>query len=186
MTSLFEMGGIGLPRPMGHNFLWHVAKCEPERPSGDIFKTDYRLLQCIPMATCSMVAAGVASLISLAISSILNKFNLTERELNTYRSRNHVNRPAHTFLSQLFSFPPDDEFHSICLFSTACAIVTQYTPCSINARCIATPEWFCNNRHAGNQGPRNLWQTVYNLHIPYLGLYRMARRLGLHRTCRRL
>lgn len=167
MTSLFEMGGIRQPRPIGHNPLWCMAKVETERTYGALFIAEYRLVQAQTRDNSAMILAGVVALISLSISSLLNKFNLTGRELNTYRSHVHQHRPAHVFLEMLFSPHPNDPFYSIRLFSTACAIVSQFTPVSINARVIATPDWCCNNSHAGNQGPTRMWQFLYGLAIPY-------------------
>lgn len=169
MTSLFETGGIFLPRPIGNNFLWTILLLDKKnRPNIDLYLHDYECLSRASLLHRIFIGAGVAALLSLSVSSIFNKFNLTGRELNSYKSTAPGARRAMPLLETLFSVDHASKFGSIRLFSSACAVVSQFTACSINASCIATDNWCAYYQQITCHTEKCLWQAAFALRIPYM------------------
>lgn len=169
MTSLLELGSIVLPRPLGYNFMWRLLKIEVNFLDKAIFMAEHDLLNCESTDNRTLIGAGIAAMLSLAMSSILNNFNLTGRELNSYNSViPQEQQPAYNLLRGLFNQPDTQMFNSIIIFSSACNLVSQFVACSINAACIATANWCGSFAEINNHGPTYLWQGTWGLRVPYI------------------
>ncbi|UUV42235.1 MAG: putative capsid protein [Hanko totivirus 8] len=165
ITGTLEVERIYIPKPKGKNFIWNVLTSEYEYTwKVDDFKEEYRCI--LNFTTDEMIQVGclVSGTYSLAVSSMLDNFNITGNNINSWA--NNTNTPVNNFLYKMFRARPDQE--TIFLFSLACNAVPQFCGMKVAWQCFQTSRWSGGFTHRRNLGANAAWGRNWGNWSPFL------------------
>lgn len=164
-TSGLEIERIHMPIPRGRHFIWdmitddYVLSRDPTSLS-----EEYQVLHAMPTAMLVLTGTVVASIYSVAVSSVLTQVNIGGKLLNDWAQA--VPSPATSFLKRMLDVRPNQG--TTMINSIACNVVTQFTGMKLSWLCFQTQS-FCGGFNHRHDLPRNsAWEQRWQLHVPYL------------------
>lgn len=162
-TSLFEAETLSIPRPRGTNFLWRMltTKTEPFGAFEDL-SAEYAVLNSLNFGERRKLGAVVASVLSLAMSSVFNDSNLNGRDTNNWIRRQPVAVTDHldTLMTRrLGGYTP-------AIFNAMCHVATQFTGFAVASSSFRSRGW-CACWPTGRDVGQDLWQGRFGMHSPY-------------------
>lgn len=165
VTGPLEIERVYIPKPKGKNFIWNVLTSSYEYvwQSAD-FKEEYKCILNFSPDEMIQIGCLVSATYSLAVSSMLDNFNITGNNINSWA--NHANTPVHNFLFKMFRARPEQE--TIFLFSLACNVVPQFCGMKLAWQCFQTSRWSGGFSHRRNLGARAAWGQQWANWTPFL------------------
>lgn len=166
VTSGLEIDIIRAPRPRGSNAAWNLLTTDYVFTFPiNFFEHEWMTMTSMSDILYIAVGAAISAVYSLATSTVLNHYNFSARELNSWASG--VASGARQFFMALIGLTDTVRAPTTLLQSTAVNVVTQLTGMSLSWRCFVNSMWSNNMQHRV-LGPNEGWAAVWHVTVPYL------------------
>lgn len=167
ITCTLESSRISLPKPHAHNFMWRIISSEPREVANEHLRADYRELDAMSLDQFMLCSTLLSTMISMGVSTILNRYNLTGRELNELHTADIQCPAAHALLRNLFDNCDGGDRSAIFVYALSC--VTQMSGCVFNSSSFINSPWCDGMRWTGRLLTRNeLWAYIWPNRVPYI------------------
>lgn len=165
IDAAMEISRISLPRPAGRNVIWTmITSTWVWDTKVEAFSEDYNTLKDLTGLGWMQLSAASGAVISCAVSTSLNHFNIDGRALNDWAGR--VPNRSTAFLRSYFQPPTGEDFLPI--HNSVCLTILQTTGLALSLQCLKGFN-FCNNWHGAPALPDDDgWRQRWARYVPYL------------------
>lgn len=165
VMSMLDIERVSLPFPRGRSFIWGMLtnKYTYTFPR-EVLRAEFDIVIDRTADEVVLIGAVIASAISLSASSVLNQFNISGKNLNSWASHQPV--PVNNFLMGLFSGRSGSHTHTFAM--VVCNVVTQFLGFKISWTCFLGGQWCNGFAHRVDVDNLQLWASEWGNRIPYI------------------